>query len=51
MTVANIISLGCGEYEEFVFVLFPPILATIHIFPISKKRAFFQLAKRHAHIL
>ena len=23
MTVANILTIGCGEYEEFVFVLFP----------------------------
>ena len=25
MTVTNIISLGCREYEEFVFVLFPHV--------------------------
>ena len=23
MTVANILTIGCGEYEEFIFVLFP----------------------------
>ena len=23
MTVADILTIGCGEYEEFVFVLFP----------------------------
>ena len=23
MSVANIITLGCGEYEDFIFVLFP----------------------------
>ena len=23
MTVTNILTIGCGEYEEFVFLLFP----------------------------
>ena len=26
MTVANIITLGCGEYEDFIFVLFPHLM-------------------------
>ena len=26
MTVANIITLGCREYKEFVFVLFPHLM-------------------------
>ena len=28
MTVADILTIGCGEYEEFTFVLFPHITTT-----------------------
>ena len=37
MTVANIISLGCREYEEFVFVLFP------HLMTAPARTFFFAL--------
>ena len=31
MTVANIITLGCGEYEDFVFVLFPHLMTVMQV--------------------
>ena len=31
MTVANIITLGCGEYEDFIFVLFPHLTTVMQV--------------------
>ena len=39
MTVTNIITLGCGEYEEFIFVLFP------HLTTVPARAFFVHLWK------
>ena len=42
MTVANIITLGCREYEEFVFVLFP------HLTTAPARTFFLSTMEDHA---
>ena len=42
MTVANILTIGRGEYEEFVFVLFPHLMtvpATTFSCPLMEDHA------------
>ena len=31
MSVANIVTLGCGEYKDFVFVLFPHLTTVMQV--------------------
>ena len=31
MSVANIITLGCGEYKDFIFVLFPHLTTAMQV--------------------
>ena len=42
MSVTNIITLGCGEYEDFVFVLFPHLTTVVQV-KISPDRKVFMI--------